>query len=378
MGMGAGQPNRVTSVMLAARAAGDKAKGAVMASDAFFPFPDGIEAAAEAGITAVIQPGGSIRDHGGDRRRRRARHGDGLHRPAPLQDTENCSPRGASVGAHGCAPAYSRNATTAACPTPERSQRIARPARSGLSPALPRAGARPSSDRIFRVDAVEGRIVPPDSMRPWIERHFGAVDATLPSESSASPTSSPVAAPSSTPSARGARTRSTARRSRPSTSTPSSPPAPTTRSPILSPARPADVFGRVEGKLLRHRRQRRQVRRLSLARHLQGAQPPALRPRDAPRLHRHRPSLGSGRPRRRPGGEVLPLHLELPLARRRLARPRPRSGAARPRRPLSGGRAPAPRRPSPTALDHGADYFDDLYRAHASVGCGFEKAGRQA
>jgi phosphoribosylaminoimidazolecarboxamide formyltransferase/IMP cyclohydrolase len=60
--MGAGQPNRVTSVMLAARAAGDRAKGAVMASDAFFPFPDGIETAAEAGITAVIQPGGSIRD----------------------------------------------------------------------------------------------------------------------------------------------------------------------------------------------------------------------------------------------------------------------------------------------------------------------------
>ncbi len=62
VGMGAGQPNRVTSVMLAARAAGEKAKGAVMASDAFFPFPDGIETAAEAGITAVIQPGGSIRD----------------------------------------------------------------------------------------------------------------------------------------------------------------------------------------------------------------------------------------------------------------------------------------------------------------------------
>jgi phosphoribosylaminoimidazolecarboxamide formyltransferase/IMP cyclohydrolase len=62
VGMGAGQPNRVTSVMLAARAAGDRAKGAVMASDAFFPFPDGIETAAEAGITAVIQPGGSIRD----------------------------------------------------------------------------------------------------------------------------------------------------------------------------------------------------------------------------------------------------------------------------------------------------------------------------
>jgi len=62
LGMGAGQPNRVTSVMLAARAAAERAKGAVMASDAFFPFPDGIETAAAAGITAVIQPGGSIRD----------------------------------------------------------------------------------------------------------------------------------------------------------------------------------------------------------------------------------------------------------------------------------------------------------------------------
>lgn len=62
VGVGAGQMNRVDSVHLAARRAGDRAKGAVMASDAFFPFPDGIEAAAEAGVTACIQPGGSIRD----------------------------------------------------------------------------------------------------------------------------------------------------------------------------------------------------------------------------------------------------------------------------------------------------------------------------
>jgi phosphoribosylaminoimidazolecarboxamide formyltransferase/IMP cyclohydrolase len=61
-GMGAGQPNRATSVMLAARAAGDKARGSVLASDAFFPFADGVEAAAEAGVTAIVQPGGSIRD----------------------------------------------------------------------------------------------------------------------------------------------------------------------------------------------------------------------------------------------------------------------------------------------------------------------------
>ena len=62
MGMGAGQPNRVVSVHLSQRSAGDKAKGCVLASDAFFPFADNIEFAAEAGITAIVQPGGSIRD----------------------------------------------------------------------------------------------------------------------------------------------------------------------------------------------------------------------------------------------------------------------------------------------------------------------------
>jgi phosphoribosylaminoimidazolecarboxamide formyltransferase/IMP cyclohydrolase len=61
-GVGTGQPSRVDSVRLAARKSGERAKGAVMASDAFFPFPDGIEVAAEAGVTAVIEPGGSIRD----------------------------------------------------------------------------------------------------------------------------------------------------------------------------------------------------------------------------------------------------------------------------------------------------------------------------
>ena len=62
VGMGAGQPNRVVSVHLSQRAAGDKAAGCVLASDAFFPFPDNIELAADAGITAIVQPGGSIRD----------------------------------------------------------------------------------------------------------------------------------------------------------------------------------------------------------------------------------------------------------------------------------------------------------------------------
>ncbi len=62
VGMGAGQPNRVVSVHLSQRAAGEKSTGCVLASDAFFPFPDNIELAAAAGITAIVQPGGSIRD----------------------------------------------------------------------------------------------------------------------------------------------------------------------------------------------------------------------------------------------------------------------------------------------------------------------------
>lgn len=63
VGLGAGQPNRLESVAIAARKAGDKAQGAVMASDAFFPFADGIEEAVRAGISAIIQPGGSVRDN---------------------------------------------------------------------------------------------------------------------------------------------------------------------------------------------------------------------------------------------------------------------------------------------------------------------------
>jgi phosphoribosylaminoimidazolecarboxamide formyltransferase/IMP cyclohydrolase len=62
VGIGGGLTSRVDAVKLAASKAGDKAKGAVMASDAFFPFPDGIEAAAAAGVTAVVQPGGSVQD----------------------------------------------------------------------------------------------------------------------------------------------------------------------------------------------------------------------------------------------------------------------------------------------------------------------------
>lgn len=62
VGVGAGQMNRVGAAKIAIEQAGDKAKGAVLASDAFFPMPDTVENAAKAGITAIIQPGGSKRD----------------------------------------------------------------------------------------------------------------------------------------------------------------------------------------------------------------------------------------------------------------------------------------------------------------------------
>ena len=62
VGMGAGQPNRVTSIHLALRIAGDKSKGSVLASDAFMPFADNVEISASGGITAIAHPGGSIRD----------------------------------------------------------------------------------------------------------------------------------------------------------------------------------------------------------------------------------------------------------------------------------------------------------------------------
>ena len=62
LGMGAGQPSRIVSAQIAKDKAGEKARGSVLASDAMFPFPDVVEAAAAAGVTAIIQPGGSIRD----------------------------------------------------------------------------------------------------------------------------------------------------------------------------------------------------------------------------------------------------------------------------------------------------------------------------
>jgi len=62
IGVGAGQMSRIDSVQIAIRKAGDRCKGSVLASDAFFPFADNVEAAAAAGVTAIAQPGGSVKD----------------------------------------------------------------------------------------------------------------------------------------------------------------------------------------------------------------------------------------------------------------------------------------------------------------------------
>ena len=62
VGIGAGQMSRVDAAIIAIRKAGEKAKGSVLASDAYFPFPDGVEITGEAGISVIIQPGGSVND----------------------------------------------------------------------------------------------------------------------------------------------------------------------------------------------------------------------------------------------------------------------------------------------------------------------------
>jgi phosphoribosylaminoimidazolecarboxamide formyltransferase/IMP cyclohydrolase len=62
VGVGAGQQSRVDAARIAVRKADGRARGGAAASDAFFPFRDGVDAVAEAGVTAVIQPGGSVRD----------------------------------------------------------------------------------------------------------------------------------------------------------------------------------------------------------------------------------------------------------------------------------------------------------------------------
>ena len=84
VGIGAGQQNRVESGEIAAKKADGRAVGGACASDAFYPFPDGIEAAAASGVAVVVQPGGSMRRRAQHRPGRRARPRDGVHRRTSL------------------------------------------------------------------------------------------------------------------------------------------------------------------------------------------------------------------------------------------------------------------------------------------------------
>ncbi len=83
-GVGAGQMSRVDSARIGAMKSVLGIKGSVAASDAFFPFPDGVEVIAEAGATAIIQPGGSVKRQGSHRYRQQARLGNGADRRAAL------------------------------------------------------------------------------------------------------------------------------------------------------------------------------------------------------------------------------------------------------------------------------------------------------
>ena len=89
VGVGMGQVNRVDSCRLAVERAGagteGRARGSVAASDAFFPFADGLQVLLDAGVRAVVQPGGSIRDDRGDRGRQGSRRDHVLHRHPPLR-----------------------------------------------------------------------------------------------------------------------------------------------------------------------------------------------------------------------------------------------------------------------------------------------------
>ena len=91
-GIGAGQQNRVEAGQIAASKAAGRAKGGACASDAFYPFPDGIEAAADAGVAVVIQPGGSREGRRHHRQGRRARRRHGLHRRTALPPLSSREP----------------------------------------------------------------------------------------------------------------------------------------------------------------------------------------------------------------------------------------------------------------------------------------------
>ena len=85
VGVGMGQVNRVDAARLAVTRAGDRARGSVAASDAFFPFPDGLQVLIDAGVRAVVQPGGSVHDPEVTAAAAAARHPDVPDRDPPLR-----------------------------------------------------------------------------------------------------------------------------------------------------------------------------------------------------------------------------------------------------------------------------------------------------
>ena len=92
VGIGMGQVNRVDSCRLAVTRAGDRAAGAVAASDAFFPFADGLQILTAAGVRAIAEPGGSVRDERGHRGRSGGGRRAVLHRRPALLPLSRCPP----------------------------------------------------------------------------------------------------------------------------------------------------------------------------------------------------------------------------------------------------------------------------------------------
>jgi len=99
-----GQTNRVRSVRIAAQRSGEKARGAVLGSDAFFPFPDGVEEAARAGVTAIAQPGGSVRDDEVIAAADRSDLAIGVHRRSAISGTSRLSARTLASQVMKCIP----------------------------------------------------------------------------------------------------------------------------------------------------------------------------------------------------------------------------------------------------------------------------------
>ena len=144
VGVGMGQVNRVDSAGWRSRApASERARGAVAASDAFFPFPDGLEVLIDAGVTAVVQPGGSVRDDEVIAAAKAAGVTHVPHRHAPLLPLtvgarDGGHPSGRQTGAGRTAEGRSGTSRS-----PSRADNRRRPRRAHMKPAVTRLAPRP-------------------------------------------------------------------------------------------------------------------------------------------------------------------------------------------------------------------------------------------